>query len=162
MEDTPSTTTTSTGTPLNPKDVLEKILDGLALQGTVEQDMVDGNVLLHITTPDPGRLIGRRGQTLSQLQFLVNRILLRASQDAPRVTIDCENYRGKLRDDVSQQALEAADKVRRWGEPVVIGPYNAFDRRAIHQQFKDDPEIEVLSEDDQDGGMKKMTLKIKQ
>ncbi len=160
-----TTTTESTpqpaSTPLDPKEVLENILNGLGLDTKVEQDTLDGAILLHISTPEPGRLIGRHGQTLSQLQFLVNRILLRASADAPRVTIDCEHYRTKQRDDVLQKVLEAADKVRRWGEPLHIGPYSAFDRRVIHQHFASDPEIEAVSESEEGPGMKRMTIRLK-
>lgn len=149
------------GTPLNPKEVLVNILNGLGLETTVEEHNLDGTILLHIATPEPGRLIGRHGQTLSQLQFLVNRILLRASADAPRVTIDCEHYRTRQRDDVLQQVQAAADTVRRWGEPVQVGPFGGIDRRAIHQHFKDDPEIEAISEDEEGEGQKKMIIRLK-
>ncbi len=158
--ETPSSPAAST--PVNPKEVLENILNGLGLETTVEQLSLDGTILLHISTAEPGRLIGRHGQTLSQLQFLVNRILLRASPDAPRVTIDCEHYRERLRDDVLTRALEAADQVRRWGEPVHIGPFGAFDRRVIHQHFASDPEIEAVSESEEGEGMKKMTVHLRQ
>ncbi|MCX7915815.1 MAG: single-stranded DNA-binding protein, partial [Verrucomicrobiae bacterium] len=49
----------------------------------------------------------------------------------------------------------------RWGEPVVIGPYNAADRRLIHEHFRNDPEIETVSETGEEGGMKKMTLRLR-
>jgi len=137
------------------------MLDGLGLQTTVEQDSLDGAVLLRVATPEPGRLIGRHGQTLSQLQFLLNRVLQRADPTAPRVTVDCEHYRERQRDEVLQKAREAADRVRRWGEPVHIGPFNAFDRRVIHQAMNEDPEIEAVSEDELEGGMKKMTLQLR-
>jgi spoIIIJ-associated protein len=147
--------------PLNPREVLQTMLDGLGLQTTVEQDNIDGTTLLRVATPEPGRLIGRHGQTLSQLQFLVNRILQRGDATAPKVTVDCEHYRERQRDEVVEQVRAAADKVRRWGEPVHIGPYNAFDRRAIHQLMLTDPELEAVSEDELDGGMKKMTLRLR-
>ncbi len=151
----------SSSTSLDPQEVLETILKHLGLPASVQQETADGNVLLHVSTSDPGRLIGRRGQTLSQLQFLVNRIVLRANQDAPRVTIDCENYRGKQREDTLRQAQEAADKVRRWGEPVQVGPFNAFDRRVIHESFRDDKELEAVSEDEQGTGMKRMIIRLR-
>jgi len=61
------------------------MLDGLGLHTKVEGLTMDGSTLLHIATAEPGRLIGKHGQTLSQLQFLVNRILQRASAEAPRL-----------------------------------------------------------------------------
>ena len=159
--ETPATPPAAPPTPADPREVLQKILDGLGLEATVELHNHDGAVLLHVATPEPGRLIGRRGQTLSQLQFLVNRILLRSSPDAPRVTIDCENYRHRQHDDVAKKAEDAVGQVRRWGEPVVIGPFGPADRRVIQEQFKDDPEVEVVSESPDDAGLKRMTIKLK-
>lgn len=161
MEENTPTTVPTPAVPLNPKDVLESILNGLGLETKVDQETLDGTILLHISTPEPGRLIGRHGQTLSQLQFLVNRILFRASAEAPRVMIDCEHYRTRQRDDVFQGALAAADKVRRWGEPVHVGPYSALDRRVIHQHFANDPEIEAVSESEEGEGLKQMTIRLK-
>ena len=60
------------------REILQKMLDGLGLHTKVEQFTMDGSTLLHIATAEPGRLIGKHGQTLSQLQFLLNRILQRA------------------------------------------------------------------------------------
>ena len=148
--------------PLDPKVVVETILSSLAIPGTVEQSLVDGAPFLHITTPDPGRLIGKHGQTLSQLQFLVNRILQRRDLQAPRVTIDCEHYRDHQNDDILRQAHEAADKVRRWGEAVHIGPLAVFDRRIIHQHFDQDRELEAISETGAEVAKKKMTIRVRQ
>ena len=147
--------------PLNPKDVVEKILAGLAISGTVEQSLLDGAPFLHITTPDPGRLIGKQGQTLSQLQFLVNRILQRHDLQAPRVTIDCEHYRDHQNDDILRQAREAAEKVRRWGESVHLGPLALFDRRIIQQYFEHDRELEAISEPGADAAKKKLTIRVR-
>ena len=161
MEPTSSPVPTPVVPAPEPKEVLQKLLDGLGLQTTVEQHNLDGDLLLHISTAEPGRLIGKHGQTLSQLQFLVNRILQRAGPDAPRVTIDCEHYRERQRDDVLHIAIGAAEKVRRWGDPARIGPFNAFDRRVIHLHFQADPEIEAISEGEEDGGLKRMIVQLK-
>ena len=151
------------GPPLDPREVLQKMLDGLGLQTKVESFTMDGSPLLHIATAEPGRLIGKHGQTLSQLQFLLNRILQRANHDAPRVTVDCERYRERQRDDILKRVLEAADRVRRWGESVKIGPFNAFDRRVIHQHMEKDRELEAISEGEGDeAGMKRMIIRVRE
>jgi spoIIIJ-associated protein len=137
------------------------MLDGLGLQTKVEQHTVDGSTVLHIATAEPGRLIGKGGQTLSQLQFLVNRILQRTTPAAPRVIVDCERYRERQRDDILKKVVEAADKVRRWGDPVEIGPFSAYDRRIIHLRVQRDPELEAISEGEEDGGRKKMIVRVK-
>jgi spoIIIJ-associated protein len=158
-----STPSVPSGPPLDPREVLQKILDGLGLQTKVEVFTMDGSTLLHIATAEPGRLIGKHGQTLSQLQFLVNRILQRASAEATRVTVDCERYRERQRDDTLKKVLEAADNVRRWGDAVKIGPFNAFDRRVIHLHMEKDRELEAVSEGDGDeAGMKKMIVRVRE
>jgi spoIIIJ-associated protein len=149
--------------PLDPREVLQKILDGLGLQTKVEVFTMDNSTLLHIATVEPGRLIGKHGQTLSQLQFLVNRILQRGNPDAPRVIVDCERYRERQRDDILKKVVDAADRVRRWGEAVKIGPFNAFDRRVIHLHMEKDRELEAVSEGEGDeAGMKRMIIRVRQ
>jgi spoIIIJ-associated protein len=149
-------------TPLDARAVLQTMLDNLGLQTKVEQYTQDDAPLLHIATADPGRLIGRVGQTLDQLQFLLNRILQRANPDAPRVIVDCERYRERERDELIKKALEAVDKVRRWGDAVTIGPYTPFERRVIHRHIERDTELEAVSEGDGDeGGRKRMVIRVK-
>jgi len=154
--------TQSPATLADPRVVLQKLLDGLGLETKVEQYTMDGTPLLHITTAEPGRLIGKHGQTLGHLQFLVNRILQRHDKDAPRVIVDCERYRERANDDLIHKALEAADRVRRWGDPVHIGPFSAFERRVIHQHFAHDYELEAISEEGDEAGRKKMTIRVRQ
>jgi len=149
-------------TPLHPPTVLQHLLDGLGVQTKVEQITLDGQPLLHIATADPGRLIGRGGQTLNCLQFLLNRILQRADPDAPKVIVDCERYRARERDELLKHALEAADKVRRWGEPVTIGPYSSPDRTTIARYIDRDPELEAVSEPGDDEGRRPLIIRIKQ
>jgi spoIIIJ-associated protein len=147
---------------VNPTEVLQKILDGLGVQSKVEQHNMDGTPLLHIATAEPGRLIGKHGQTLGHLQFLVNRIIQRHDATAPKVIVDCERYRERANDELVQRAIEAAEKVRRWGDAVHIGPFAAFERRIIHQHFSRDYEIEAISEEGDEAGRKKMTIRVRQ
>jgi spoIIIJ-associated protein len=146
----------------SPVEVLKKMLDGLDIKAKVEQMPLDDGVMLHIATDDPGRLIGKHGQTLTHLQFLLNRVLQRLSPGAPHVVVDCERYREQQRDDLVKQALEAAQKVKRWGEPVEVGPFGAFDRSVIHQHIERDPELEAVSDGDEEGGRKKIIIRVKQ
>ena len=161
MDTQTSAAPTPPATPLDPQQVLQKMLDGLGLQTKVEHYTMDGSTLLHIATVEPGRLIGKYGQTLNHLQFLVNRILQRSDPDAPRVIVDCERYRERQRDDLLKIVLDAADRVRRWGDPVHIGPFSAFERRIIHLHMQRDPELEAVSEGEEDAGRKKMTIRVK-
>jgi spoIIIJ-associated protein len=128
-----------------PKEVLEKILTSLGFPSTVEEHKMDDGVLLDVKTDDAGRLIGRQGQTLADLQYITNRLLFQQSPDAPKVMVDVGGYRSQAREALVKKAKEAADKVRRWGDAVELEPLNAFDRRVVHQALKDDPDVETHS-----------------
>jgi spoIIIJ-associated protein len=131
--------------PANPKATLEKVLELLGFPGTVEEHHIEDGLLLDIKTDDAGRLIGRQGQTLADLQYIVNRLLFQQDQSAPRVTVDVGGYRTQARDALVKKAKDAADKVRRFGDIVELEPLNSFERRIVHQAIKDDPDIETHS-----------------
>jgi spoIIIJ-associated protein len=151
-------------TPLQSQEILQKMLDMLGLHTKVDHFNMDGSTLLHIATAEPGRLIGKHGQTLNQLQFLLNRILVRRFPDTQPVIVDCERYRERQRDDLLRSIAEASDKVRRWGDPVEIGPFSSFERRIIHHHLSVDRDLEAITEgepDDDRNTRKKMILRIK-
>jgi spoIIIJ-associated protein len=129
----------------NPKTILEKILELLGFTVTVEENQMEDGILLDVKTEDSGRLIGRQGQTLSDLQYITNRLLFQKDPSAPKVMVDVSGYRAQAREALLKKAKEAAEKVRRWGDVVELEPLNAFDRRIIHQALKDDPSIETHS-----------------
>jgi spoIIIJ-associated protein len=131
--------------PAESKVTLEKILDLLGFPATVEEHLMEDGVLLDVKTDDSGRLIGRQGQTLSDLQYITNRLLFQQDPSTPKVMVDVSGYRAQARDALVKKAKDAAEKVRRWGDVVELEPLSAFDRRIIHQALKDDPGIETHS-----------------
>ena len=131
--------------PAESKATLERILELLGFPGTVEEHHMEDGVLLDVKTEDSGRLIGRQGQTLSDLQYITNRLLFQQDPSAPKVMVDVSGYRAQAREALVKKAHEAAEKVRRWGDVVELEPLSAFDRRIIHQALKDDPGIETYS-----------------
>ncbi len=131
--------------PAQAQITLQKILDLLGFTATVEEHHMEDGLLLDVKTEDSGRLIGRQGQTLSDLQYITNRLLFQQDQSAPKVTVDVAGYRAQAREALVRKAKEAAEKVRRWGDVVELEPLSAFDRRIIHQALKDDPGIETHS-----------------
>jgi spoIIIJ-associated protein len=128
-----------------PKEVVEKILSTLGFPATVEQHTLEDGVLVDITTEDAGRLIGRQGQTLADLQYIANRILFQQDKTAPKITVDVGGYRTQAREALIKKAKDAADKVRRWGDIVELEPMGAFERRIVHQALKDDADVETQS-----------------
>jgi spoIIIJ-associated protein len=131
--------------PTQPKAILEELLKRLGFEATVEEHPLEDGVFLDVKTDDSGRLIGRQGQTLSDLQYVTNRILFQEDQNSPKVLVDVGGYRAKARDTLVQKAQAAAEKVRRWGDIVEMEPMSAFDRRIIYNSLKDDPGIEAAS-----------------
>ncbi len=143
--------------PAQPKEILEKILGLLDFPSTVEEHKLEDGLLLDIKTEESGRLIGRQGQTLADLQYITNRLLFQQDASAPKVTVDVGGYRLQAREALVKKARDAADKVRRWGEPVELEPLGSFDRRIVHHIFKDDPDVETHSVE-VDGSEKKVLL----
>lgn len=131
--------------PVDAKPILEQLLNTLGFEAKVTSQDMEGQVLLDVETNDPGRLIGRQGQTLSELQYITNRIIFKQDPESPKVTLDVGNYRSQQREALIKKAKDAAEKVHRWGDIVELEPLNAFDRRIVHNALKDDPSIETSS-----------------
>ena len=131
--------------PAEAKATLQKLLDLLGFTATVEEHQMEDGTLLDVKTEDSGRLIGRQGQTLSDLQYIANRLIFQQDSSAPKIMVDVSGYRAQAREALVKKAKEAAEKVRRWGDVVELEPLSAFDRRIIHQALKDDPSIETHS-----------------
>lgn len=142
---------------MDSKATLAELLTHLGFTATITESAVDDQILLDIQTEDPGRLIGRSGQTLGDLQFVMNRLIFKGDTKIPRIILDVGGYRQQAREQLVKHAQEAAEKVRRWGDVVELEPMNAFDRRIVHQALKEDPDIETHSVE-VDGSEKKVIL----
>jgi len=131
--------------PAQPKEILETLLKHLGFDARIEVQNLEDGLTLDVQAEESGRLIGRQGQTLSDLQYVLNRLLFQQDPGAPKVTVDVGGYRSQAREALIKKAKEAAEKVRRWGDVVELEPMNAFDRRVIHHALKDDPGVETHS-----------------
>ncbi len=131
--------------PAQPKETLEKILASLGFPAAVEEHQLEDGLLLEVKTEDAGRLIGRQGQTLADLQYITNRLLFQQDPNSPKAMVDVGGYRAQAREALVKKAKDAAEKVRRWGDAVELEPLNAFDRRVVHHALKDDPDVETYS-----------------
>ncbi len=101
--------------------------------------------VIDIKGDDLGLLIGRRGDTLVALQYLVNLILARRYPGKGSVTIDVEHYRHRNEERIIALAQRMADRVRQTGTPITLEPMSAAERRLVHITFADDPELETNS-----------------
>jgi spoIIIJ-associated protein len=91
-----------------PKLILENILAALGFEAAVEEHRLDDGVLLDVKTDDAGRLIGRQGQTLFDLQYITNRLLFQQDANSPKVTVDVGGYRAQAREALVKKAKDAA------------------------------------------------------
>ena len=128
-----------------PKATLEKLLQLLGFSAAVDEHLLEEGLFLDVKAEDAGRLIGRQGQTLSELQYILNRLLFHEDANTPKVMVDVAGYRAQAREALVKKAKDAAEKVRRWGDIVEMEPMNAFDRRIVHNALKDDPSVETHS-----------------
>jgi spoIIIJ-associated protein len=140
------------------KDILDTMLGYLGFVTEIDEEERQGLHLLQVHTPEKDRLIGRHGELLEDVQFLLNRILQAKFPDEPRVQIDIEYYREMREDGIVQRARQIADLVRKTGRPFHLDPMNSYDRRIIHNAFKDDPDIMTWSPPDE-ARIKRITLK---
>ncbi len=115
---------------------MKKSSTSLGFAATVEEHKLEDGLLLDVKTEESGRLIGRQGQTLADLQYITNRMLFQQDASAPKVMVDVGGYRAQAREALVKKAKDAAEKVRRWGDAVELEPLNAFDRRIVHQALQ--------------------------
>ena len=136
----------SVGTsPQGARELLENMLGHLGFSFTLEEEMRGEDAVLHVRMQNPSRLIGRDGETVDDLQFLLNRMLARADKPAGRVIVDVENFRKEQEAGLLAEIRGMVDRVRTSGETVELAPMNAYERRIIHQAFRDDPQVETVS-----------------
>lgn len=126
-------------------EILDRMLAGIGYEYKLERKVEEEQIYFQIESPEAGRLIGRRAQMMQALQFLLNRMVRRISKDAPKCIVDVERYRERRRNELVEEALETAEKVKESGESSRLKPMNSFDRRAIHKALAEDDEVETKS-----------------
>jgi len=127
------------------KKILQDILRLLEVEATVDLKEESERILLNIKGDGSGLLIGRKGQTLDALEYLINKIVHKDAEDKKRIVVDTENYRIRREDSLVQLAQRLAEKAKRLGRPVTISPMSAHDRRIIHLALQDDKTLRTWS-----------------
>ena len=140
------------------RDLLDTMLGYLGFVVQIEETKNEGgNLVLQIYTEESRRLIGRDGETLEAIQFLLNRLLQAKDKDAEKVIVDCEHYRSMREDRIVQRVRELAERVRITGRSLQLEPMNSYERRLVHNAFKDDPDVATWSPSDS-ARIKQITL----
>ncbi|WP_059050446.1 RNA-binding cell elongation regulator Jag/EloR [Paenibacillus senegalimassiliensis] len=117
----------------------------------VKVEIVQGkdNTVLNISGHDLGLMIGRRGQTLDALQYLANIIANRYSDSFIRIILDAENFRERRKKTLEELADRLAGRVVRTRKEVTLEPMSPQERKVIHSQLQDHPEVKTYSKGDE-------------
>ena len=129
-------------------DFLNSVFDamGLAVDVEVKMNEEEKEMDVNLTGEEMGLLIGKRGQTLDSLQYLVSLVVNKESEDYLRVKLDTENYRERRKETLETLAKNIAYKVKRTRRPVSLEPMTPYERRIIHSALQNDKYVFTKSE----------------
>ena len=127
---------------------LTDVFNAMKLEATinVEFDSAENELTIDVKAEDMGVLIGKRGQTLDSLQYIVSLAINKDCSEYVKVKLDSENYRVRRKETLENLAKNIASKVKRTGKAVSLEPMNSFERRIIHSALQGDSDCETYSE----------------
>ena len=134
------------------KDVAENFLKdvfaamNMVVNVNITYDEEQKTMDVDLSGEEMGVLIGKRGQTLDSLQYLVSLVVNKESEEYIRVKVDTENYRQRRKDTLENLAKNIAYKVKRTKRPVSLEPMNPYERRIIHSALQNDRYVTTHSE----------------
>lgn len=135
---------------INYEDIVKNFLSpiltsmGISDEISVLQDE-DNNLNVRLSAENIGIVIGRRGETLDALQYLLGLVVNKYSDDFMRVTLDVGNYREKREETLEKLAKRLADKVSKTRKNMTLEPMNPYERRIIHATLQDYQSVETYS-----------------
>jgi spoIIIJ-associated protein len=118
-----------------------KMQEPATVTATQEEDRIN----LLIATADAGLLIGKQGQTLDALQYLVTKMVAKQTRGKVRIAIDVEAYRARHNEALALLAQKYGEKVKRSGRPITLNPMNPYDRRIVHLALQGDKNLKTIS-----------------
>ena len=143
------------------KDFLAEVFKAMNLPVVVniKYDDIERILDIDLSGEDMGVLIGKRGQTLDSIQYLVSLVVNKGKEDYIRVKLDTENYRQRRKATLENSAKNIAFKVKRTKRPVSLEPMNPYERRIIHSALQNDRYVTTHSEGDEPFRRVVVTLK---
>lgn len=129
-------------------DFLSQIFDAMNMEVSIKAayNAEEQEMSIELEGDDMGILIGKRGQTLDSLQYLVSLIVNKGTEGYLRVKLDTENYRERRKETLETLAKNIAYKVKRTKRPVSLEPMNPYERRIIHAALQNDKYVTTRSE----------------
>ena len=129
-------------------DFLHDVFGAMGISVDVESKLneEEKELEINLSGDEMGILIGKRGQTLDSLQYLVSLVVNKESEDYLRVKLDTENYRERRKETLETLAKNIAYKVKRTRRPVSLEPMNPYERRIIHSALQNDKYVFTRSE----------------
>jgi len=145
------------------KTFLKEVFEAMEMEVTIEVKYNEEEKAMDIdlSGDEMGLLIGKRGQTLDSLQYLVSLVVNKEAEDYIRVKVDTENYRQRRKDTLENLAKNIAYKVKRTKKAVCLEPMNPYERRIIHSALQNDKFVTTHSEGDEPFRRVVVTLKKK-
>jgi len=122
----------------------------------VKVNTEDEEPVLNIIGDGSGIFIGKKGQTLTALQFVLNKIRLNQLSDLPHVTVDSESYRSRHKNAIISLANRLSEKAKQRNGPVSTNPLNPSDRRIVHMELKKDSGLTTWSKGE--GSLKRVII----
>lgn len=145
----------------NAKDFLNEVFDAMKMVVVVDVkfDEENRNLTVDLSGDEMGVLIGKRGQTLDSLQYLLSLVVNKGTEEYIRVKVDTEDYRKRRKETLENLAKNIAYKVKRTKRSVSLEPMNPYERRIIHSALQNDKYVTTHSEGDEPFRRVVVTLK---
>lgn len=133
------------------KDFLKSVFEAMNLVVVIDidYDEVNSSMNIDLSGDEMGVLIGKRGQTLDSLQYLVSLVVNKDVENYIHVKVDTENYRQRRKETLENLAKNISYKVKRTKRPVSLEPMNPYERRIIHSALQNDKYVTTHSEGDE-------------
>lgn len=133
------------------RDFLRDVFNAMNMTVVVDvkYDENDNSMEVDLSGDEMGVLIGKRGQTLDSLQYLVSLVVNKNAENYIRVKVDTENYRQRRKETLENLAKNISYKVKRTKRPVSLEPMNPYERRIIHSALQNDKYVTTHSEGDE-------------
>ena len=127
------------------KEALQRLVDFITENSQIAVEPVGQRIIFKVEGGNSGMLIGKRGQTLEAIQYLVEKIVNKQNEHRIRVLVDVEGYLKTRKSNLQKLAVKMAEKAQKTKKPVTIGQMNAYDRRTVHLHLKNNSAVRTQS-----------------